>query len=388
VTAGGPRHRLRRFVHKNRGEVEGLLLRRYPAFVLGDAGLAAGDEIPAFAFHDEDEEQLLPMLEFLAANGYRTLTADEYLARRGRCPPSGDREVLLTFDDGHVRLFRVAFPALRRLGLQAVAYVVPGRVPEPAGDGGPVRDLCDWAELAIMHDSGVIDVQSHSHLHHSIAISDRIVDFVRPGLVLSFLGSDLAPLAPEGPDAGDRPAAAPQPGTPVHPWGARYGARPAWREASEVARACAAEVAPHGAAYFARRGWRARLHAVAAAARRAGARGGFESAAEQRAAILADLEAARGTIERRLSGKHVRHFCYPWYQGSPLAARLAREAGMLTHAWGSVRPGFAAGPDAPLAIRRLPPALLWRLPGRGRRPLRRVLLARWSHALARTGRRG
>ncbi|MBI1797750.1 MAG: flippase-like domain-containing protein [Candidatus Eisenbacteria bacterium] len=54
----------------------------------------------------------------------------------------------------------------------------------------------------------------------------------------------------------------------------------------------------------------------------------------------------------------------------------------MTHAWGSTPPGFATAPDMPLSIRRLRPELLWRLPGEGRRPLRRVLTSRWSRTLA------
>jgi peptidoglycan/xylan/chitin deacetylase (PgdA/CDA1 family) len=372
----GTRRRIARIVEKHRGEVEGLLLRRYPAFVLG--GESVGAEIPTFAFHEVDAETLEPMLEFLAANGYRTLTADEYLERGGRLAGSGSgaaREVLLTFDDGHVSLHRVAWPALARLGLKAVAYVVPGRVPEPANGDGAARVLCDWGEIAAMHGSGVIDVQSHSLLHHSIAVSNRIVDFCRPGVPAGFMEGDLAPVTPD--------RRAPAAGAPIHAWGARYASRPAWREAPEVTRACEDEVARNGGeTFFARHDWRARLLAVATATRRHGRRGAFESDADRRAAILADLGAARAALEARLPGKTVRHFCYPWYRGSPLAARLAREAGMLTHAWGSIVPRFATGPDMPLAIRRLPPELLWRLPGEGRRPLRSILGSRWTRTLA------
>jgi peptidoglycan/xylan/chitin deacetylase (PgdA/CDA1 family) len=316
------------------------------------------------------------MLSFLAENDYRTLTADEYLMGVGAADGPPRREVMLTFDDGHVSLHRSAFPALRRLGLKAVAYVVPGRIPEPGGEGAGTRLLCDWGEIAEMHASGVIDFQSHSFLHHSIAVASRIVDFARPGLPLSFLDSDLAPVAAET-------AAAPAWGAPIHDWGARLSARAAWRERPEVERACTDEVARNGGAeYFREPDWRDRLQTVAREARRSSGAGSHESDAEQRAAVLADLVAAKQAIERRLAGKRVRHLCYPWYRGSVLAARLAREAGMLTEAWGSVVPAFAGSADMPLPIRRLPPQLLWRLPGKGRRPLLSVLRSRWSRTLA------
>jgi hypothetical protein len=397
VTTGG--RRLRRIVAKHRGEIEGLMLRRWPAFVLGDVRPGADAEIPVFAFHQEPAETLTPMLEYLAANQYRTLTADEYLERRGRTR-GAEREVLLTFDDGHVGLYRGAFPALRRLGQKAVAYVVPGRIPEPeagepdagepeagavGGDGG--RELCDWGELAAMHASGVIDVQSHAWLHHSVAISDRIVEFARPDRPLSFMASDLAPVDAAR-AAGPPPVPSPAAGTPIHVWGPRYGARPAWLESADLERACVEEARRPGEELFARRDWKERLRAVATAARRRGARGRYEDVAEQSEAIRDDAARARAAIEARLPGKTVRHFCYPWYQGSPLAARLLREAGMLTHAWGSVPPRFASGADMPLPVRRLPPELLWRLPGEGRRPLRQIMIRRWTRTLSGAGQHG
>lgn len=383
MNGAGIARRWSRVVEKHRGEVQGLLLRRYPAFVLSDR-IEPGRDVPVFTFHEVAEEDLVPALSFLAENGYATLTADEYLERLGAPARPEAREVMLTFDDGHVSLHRLAYPALSRMGLKAVAYVVPGRIPEPGANGGGTRTLCDWREIAEMHASGVIDFQSHSLLHHSIAVSRRILDFARPGLPFSFLTSDLAPVSGVGGAADGQPAAAPAWGTPIHPWGARLSARPAWREHPEVEAACTDEVARNGGAeYFSRPEWRTRLQGIANEARRHSGAGAFESESEQRAAILADLRAARQAIERRLAGKRVRHLCYPWYRGSPVAARLALEAGMLTEAWGSIVPGFAGSADMPLPIRRLPPELLWRLPGNGRRPLAKILRSRWSRTLSR-----
>lgn len=375
------RQRLRRMFEKNRNELRGLVLREYPGFVLRDA--EGPSEPPAFVFHGEGPDVLEPLFDRLTADGYQTLGADAWCERREGKPDDG-RAVLLTFDDGVKSLYTEVYPALCRFGLRAVAYLVPGMTPEP-DDGGPwSRALCHWDEIREMHESGVVDFQSHSSFHHSVAVSERVVDFARPGLALSFLDGDHAPLLGEG-DALRRSDALPA-GTPLHAWGPRYGAAPAFREAPEVVRACVERVAEEGGdAFFEASDWRARLRSTLAEARRSFGGPRRESPAEQRAAILADLLESQRSLEARLRGKRVRHFCFPWYQGSQLAADASREAGFLSNAWGSLPPGYAARALQPLAIPRLSPVYAWRLPGRGRRPLRDVLRDRLAVVTGRTG---
>ena len=109
--------RIERMIEKNWNDVQGVLLRKYPDFVLSDRATHLVD-IPAFVFHDVTPAMLEPMLQFLAANQYLTLTADEYVERHAHGKRCREREVLLTFDDGHESLYTVAYPALKRYGLQ------------------------------------------------------------------------------------------------------------------------------------------------------------------------------------------------------------------------------------------------------------------------------
>jgi hypothetical protein len=322
------------------------------------------DDIPAFVFHDTSRDHLEPMLRFLAENGYRTLTADEYAERQRRKDRGHEREVLLTFDDGCKSLYAVAYPALKRFGLKAVAYIVPGMVPDTNGAttaSALGQCLCTWEEIQEMHENGVCDIQSHSMYHHSISISDRVVEFVRPGLCLSFLQSDLAPV-PKPPYGG-----------PINPWTSRFSGARAFVEDPSVIEACADEVTGHdGAEYFNRAGWRRRLSAVVVKARQRACGGYVESESEMRAAILKDFGDAKCAIESRLTGKLVRHFCFPWFRGSASAARLSGEAGYISNAWGSLLPDALDHESPVLPIPRLAARYLWRLPGKGRRSLAEI----------------
>jgi peptidoglycan/xylan/chitin deacetylase (PgdA/CDA1 family) len=87
-----------------------------------------------------------------------------------------------------------------------------------------------------------------------------------------------------------------------------------------------------------------------------------------------DLRAAREKIERRLSGKAVRHLAWVNFEGTAAAEIAARAAGYWSTYWGLN--GRQQSSGAPLRIRRLPAHYLFRLPGVGRQPLRSLLAER------------
>ena len=371
------RKRIERMIEKNWNDVRGVLLRKYPDFVVSDRANHLVD-IPVFVFHDVIAAMLEPMLQFLADNQYMTLTADEYVERHAHGKRAWEREVLLTFDDGHKSLYTVAYPALNRYGLKAVAYIVPGMTPEGDGlDSSNLseRSLCSWKEIEEMHKSGTLDIQSHSMYHHSIPISERLIDFVRPNIDLSFLNSDLAPLIRRVHDSQSQEAAY---GTPIYDWGSRFSATPAFCESPAVAITCRRYVKKHGGVeYFRLPDWRRRLKRIWGETRGRYPEARFEVGTEQRDAILEDFLESKREIERRLPEKRVRHFCYPWFRGSRLAVELSAEAGYVSNAWASLLPSFAQNFSPPIAIPRLSPPYIWRLPGKERKSIGEVLRERF-----------
>lgn len=364
----------KRSFEKNRNELLGLGLGRYPAFVRSDV---RPEQIPVFQFHDVSTATLQPVLEFIARNGYVTLTGDEYYERVVCASPRGDREVLLTFDDGQTSLYTVAFPLLRKFKQKAVAYIVPGRVPDDVANlyGNDLdRALCSWLQIREMHTSGVIDFQSHSLYHHSIPIFPTLVDFTRPGLSTSFLKSDLAPIRQQPLDS-SRTELHKLWGSPIYQWNARMCANPAFIENVQIEDQCVRYVVDHGGHdFFFTRDWRRQLKRIIKNAQERCAPIQFETAGEQRNAILTDLCQSKAVIEANLPGSRVRHFCFPWYRGSALAVELSLKAGYVTNAWGSLLPPFVNKDESqPLPIARLQPKYIYRLPGLGRRPLWRLI---------------
>jgi len=371
--------RVQRIIEKNIHEIVGVLFRKYPTFILNDHE-GAFRELPAFVFHDVTSESLEPMLCFLAENGYGTFTADEYVERQARGERGQEREVLLTFDDGLKGLYTAAYPALKRYGLKAVAYVVPGVTPEGDGAYGTEewdKSLCNWKEIREMHDSGTLDIQSHSMYHHSIPVSSRVLDFVQSAITFPlFEPYQATPIGAEPRKARISEFAY---GTAICKGSPRYGNARAFQETPSVVLACVDYVRLHGGAdYFRTPRWRSRLKAVMEEARQRDGNASVETEAEQRAAILRDLIDSKREIERRLPGKTVRHFAYPWFRGSALAARLSAEAGYVSNAWASLVPRFVVPGELPIPITRFLPSYLWRLPGKGRRTLSEVLRERFA----------
>jgi hypothetical protein len=83
-----------------------VLRTRYPLFLLGLP--VARDEIPVFIYHEVEPVSFASELEFLRANGYRTITLDEFLSAATRKGARGDKRVLLTFDDARRSFYEVA----------------------------------------------------------------------------------------------------------------------------------------------------------------------------------------------------------------------------------------------------------------------------------------
>jgi peptidoglycan/xylan/chitin deacetylase (PgdA/CDA1 family) len=370
------RARLARIREKHAPEARALFGRQVPAWLLPGARRDP-TEIPVFVFHDVEAESLDDRLRHLVRNGYRAVTAAELVELEGRAP-RGERLVALTFDDATWRFRAVAFPLLRRHGLHAILFVVPGVVTDEAApwpDLDAVREgrataadlaarggelpFCTWAEIARMRESGLVDVQSHTLSHQRVPVGPKVLDFVRPGLNLYYGHFDLPICVLD--DDFERTA---RPGAPLFASAPRLAGRPRFVERPELVRVLVDHAAsePRGD-FFASPSWRGELRRVL---RRwpPERRGTLEPPAETEAAMRREIVAARDEIARRLPGAAVRHLAYPWHAGGPRADRLAAEAGMDAVYYGPWLP--PSSEDAPPGIRRLPESCLRRLPGRGR----------------------
>lgn len=133
---------------------------------------AADVAVPVLMYHYVDDEpppagpyadgltvrtpDFVEEMEYLVTNGYETVGLDDvYLALAGlRELPA--KPVILTFDDGGLDNYEVAFPLLQKYGLKGTFFVITRTV----GEEGSM----DWDHLREMVAAGMA-VQSHTVSH-------------------------------------------------------------------------------------------------------------------------------------------------------------------------------------------------------------------------------
>jgi hypothetical protein len=219
-----------------------LVMGRYPPFVTG--GPLPRSHVPVFVFHSVEPESFGRRLDYLAENGYATLSAEEYFQflLGGRAAP--ERAVVLTFDDGRGSLWSVAAPLLERRRMRGMVFLVPGRTPsrpEPplptwtdvregraAADDVLSRErtepLLSWEEIQDLSARGVFDFQSHTLSHARVHTDARVVGFVTPPLRRGYDAFDLPLVASaQGPDL---PAEEVPLGRPILQWAPRTSEAP------------------------------------------------------------------------------------------------------------------------------------------------------------------
>jgi len=427
--------RLKANYRKALWEASFLKNRCYPDFIFEEESGLLDGEIPVFLFHTVRAEDIEEKLKYLVTNGYRTIGADELYEVLTRQKAFSKKTVMLTFDDGRGSLWSVAYPLLKKYGMVGVAFIVPtwvhdhhDRLPNLTDywkEKASFKDIEErecgtspfvtWDEIQTMHDSGVIDFQSHSLTHGTVFTSEKIVEFVNPKLDFGIYKNRI-PVVNVGERNGKQTATL---GLPIYTVAPRLtGARRYWDD-EPLRERCTAHVKANGEAnFFTKSTWRKELAEVVGLYRSSnGLRHRYETDGEREKAIMQELEESKVIIEKRL-GKTVRHLCYPYFAGSEIAAALSKRVGYKANYWGwwvpsngnadryGLEHSFEGGDltdlstgdllkgrrtnrpgDDPYRIVRLPGDYIFRLPGKGRRSLTGIIAKKCFGNLTSLGKR-
>jgi peptidoglycan/xylan/chitin deacetylase (PgdA/CDA1 family) len=146
---------------KNSDELRGFWNGSLPQFVTA-ARPRPLDGVPVFHYHEVEADGFEADLEFLAKNGYRTLSGADFVRYLSGDLSVDEPAVLLTFDDGPRNFFDVAFPLLRKYGARAVAFIAPGLHRDKAAGAETDARPMTWEEIRAIRDSGLVEFQSHT----------------------------------------------------------------------------------------------------------------------------------------------------------------------------------------------------------------------------------
>ena len=334
---------------------------------------------PVFCLHGVEPQLFEAQLRFLTANNYHTLTTEDLEELMSGSLDSERKSVMLTFDDGWGSLWSVGLPLLKKYGVKVVVFLAAGRI--RSGGLGPDLDLrrdssehpfLTWEEIGEMHETGLVDFQSHTLTHNRVFCSPRIVDFAHPSLMHE---CDLLQVPEWNTDG----AASPRLGRPVYASSPRTGECRRYLEDPGLRQACEKYVADlGGTGFFRRPRWRRGLAGLACGYREnSTAPDRYETDEERRLALWREMHESKRLIEQHLPGKTVRHVAYPWHCYSKLAVELSSEAGYLTNFVGKLSRRYdGVQRGTPALVARVGEDFLFRLPGKERVPLLRVLLGK------------
>jgi peptidoglycan/xylan/chitin deacetylase (PgdA/CDA1 family) len=141
-------------------------------------------------------------LQALAAHGFRGVSLREYMAHRVSAATSGERIVVLTFDDGYADFTEAAFPEIESRGWGCTLFVSPACIDgtvDSRSTGMLSRPLLGWADLDRLARRGV-EIGAHGLTHADLArampnvIREEVVE--SRSVIEARLGTRISSFAP------------------------------------------------------------------------------------------------------------------------------------------------------------------------------------------------
>lgn len=168
-------------------------------FGAGTMGVQAQQQVPILLYHNLASSYENPLLHItreqfaqhmaaLRQAGYQSITYAELIeagASGGGTLPV--HPIIITFDDGYRSVYTDAFPILQEQGLCATVFVITGRMGAKAGD----FPHFSWEEAREMEQSGVVDIESHSHTHPDFSVLSQEDTRLEAGLSKFLIESHL-----------------------------------------------------------------------------------------------------------------------------------------------------------------------------------------------------
>jgi peptidoglycan/xylan/chitin deacetylase (PgdA/CDA1 family) len=110
-----------------------------------------------FSFMHTDISIFKQHIKYLTENGYKTYTFDEIPENFKKDPKS--KEAVITFDDGFLSNYTIAYPLMKELGLKFNIFLAVGKMEEK------VENYLSWEMVKEMSESGIVGFGAHTYSH-------------------------------------------------------------------------------------------------------------------------------------------------------------------------------------------------------------------------------
>lgn len=123
-------------------------------------------------------------MQALLAAGYTTVSLQELVAYVQDGVPLPEKPIVLTFDDGYLSNYELAYPILQKYQMKATIFVIGVSVGKDTykDTDQPIIPHFSYAQAAEMVDSGLISIQSHTWDMHQTASMEPEGSVVRPNM--------------------------------------------------------------------------------------------------------------------------------------------------------------------------------------------------------------
>ena len=151
-------------------------------------------KVPILMYHHlvseaQTETDMTPALfeaqmQALQAAGYTTVSLQELVAYVQDGVPLPEKPIVLTFDDGYLSNYELAYPILQKYQMKATIFVIGVSVGKDTykDTDQPIIPHFSYAQAAEMVDSGLISIQSHTWDMHQTASMEPAGSVVRPNI--------------------------------------------------------------------------------------------------------------------------------------------------------------------------------------------------------------
>lgn len=110
-------------------------------------------------------------LIWLKDHGFTSVSASQLIGYVENGSPLPSKPVLITFDDGYMNNYSLAFPLLQKYHMNAVVSVIGRKCDESSGDMYPdlATSALNWGQVALMNSSGLVEIGNHTFDLHKIS---------------------------------------------------------------------------------------------------------------------------------------------------------------------------------------------------------------------------